>query len=80
MVLKNIRDTPNRHLNLSLDIPQDGNISMFTPDQMATFLRLMNIDELIVQRLHKKELDGKKFSKLKNSVLDDIGMKNPRQE
>lgn len=46
-------------------------------DDMSTFLRHMGIEERIVTHCHKKALDGHKFSKLKDSDLDTLGMKNP---
>ncbi|KAJ8298878.1 hypothetical protein KUTeg_023437 [Tegillarca granosa] len=64
--------TPNQ-----LTIPADGNLLSFSIDDMAAFFRAMSVDELIVQRLHRKKMDGKRFSRLKDTVMEDIGIKHP---
>lgn len=58
-------------------IPKDGNLQGFSVDEMAAFFRYMRINEEIVQRLQRKELDGRKFAKLKDSTLEDLQIKNP---
>lgn len=60
-----------------LVIPKDGNLQGFSVDEMALFFRYMRINEEIVQRLQRKELDGRKFAKLKDSTLEDLQIKNP---
>lgn len=60
-----------------LVIPKDGNLQRFGVDEMAAFFRYMNVNEEIVQRLHRKELDGRKFGKLKDKTLEDLQIKNP---
>ena len=44
---------------------------------MSTFLRYMGVEERIVTHVHKKALDGHKFSRLKDSDLEALNMKNP---
>lgn len=61
----------------SLVIPKDGNLQGFSVDEMAAFFRYMRVSEEIVQRLHRKELDGRKFAKLKDKTLEDLQIKNP---
>jgi len=68
-----VPDTPQT----TVQIPADGNIQSFSPDDMAVFFRCMKIDELIIQRLKRKKLDGKKFSRLRDIDLEEIGIKNP---
>ena len=58
-------------------IPNDGNLSSFTTDDMCTFFKHMGIEDRIVNFLQKKSLDGKKFSKLKDNDLETIGISNP---
>lgn len=58
-------------------IPKDGNLQNFDVDEMAMFFRYMRINEETVQRLHRKELDGRKFGKLKDKTLEDLQIKNP---
>ncbi|XP_061168061.1 uncharacterized protein LOC133177001 [Saccostrea echinata] len=60
-----------------LVIPKDGNLQSFSVDEMATFFRYMRVNEEIVQRLHRKEMDGRKFGKLKDKTLEDLQIKNP---
>lgn len=60
-----------------LTIPKDGDLQKFSVEEISTFLRYMRIDEYIVQRLQRKKLDGVKFSKLKDTDLENIGIKNP---
>ncbi|KAL4237081.1 hypothetical protein ACF0H5_005465 [Mactra antiquata] len=60
-----------------IEIPADGSLRDFTTDDMSTFLRYLSVEERIVSHVHKKGLDGHKFSKLKDSDLDALGMKNP---
>ena len=60
-----------------ITIPKDGNIQHFTVDELATFFRYMKVDENMVQRLKRKELDGRRFGKMKDKTLADLGMKNP---
>ena len=58
-------------------IPDDGSLHEFSVDDMCTFLRYMGVEERIVTHAHKKGLDGHKFSKLKDSDLEGLNMKNP---
>lgn len=60
-----------------LTIPKDGDIQAFSVEEMSTFFRYMRINDVIVQRLVRKNLDGVKFSKLKDTDLENIGIKNP---
>lgn len=60
-----------------LVIPKDGNLQGFSVDEMAAFFRYMRVSEEIVQRLHHKQLDGRKFAKLKDKTLEDLQIKNP---
>ncbi|XP_052774472.1 uncharacterized protein LOC128213029 isoform X2 [Mya arenaria] len=60
-----------------IEIPGNGSLHDFTADDMSTFLRYLGVDERIVAHVHKKGLDGYKFSKLKDSDLEVLGMKNP---
>lgn len=60
-----------------LVIPKDGNLQGFSVDEMAAFFRYMKVSEEIVQILHRKELDGSKFAKLKDKTLEDLQIKNP---
>jgi hypothetical protein len=60
-----------------IDIPADGSLRDFSADDMSTFLRYMGVEERIVTHTHKKGLDGHKFSKLKDSDLEALSMKNP---
>lgn len=57
-------------------IPNDANISNYTSDQLANFLRCLKIDERIISHLHAKSIDGKRFAKLRDSELENLGMKN----
>ncbi|XP_062574968.1 uncharacterized protein LOC134236844 isoform X2 [Saccostrea cucullata] len=71
---------PSRAAALDLPplvIPKDGNLQSFSVDEMATFFRYMRVNEEIVQRLHRKEMDGRKFGKLKDKTLEDLQIKNP---
>ncbi|XP_069127501.1 uncharacterized protein [Argopecten irradians] len=61
----------------TIQIPGDGNIQHFSADEMTVFFRCMKVDELIIQRLKRKKMDGKRFARLKDSDLDEIGIKNP---
>ena len=60
-----------------IDIPRDGSLFEFSADDMSTFLRYLGVEERIVTHVHKKSLDGVKFSKLKDSDLEALSMKNP---
>lgn len=60
-----------------LTIPKDGDLQGFSVEEMSTFFRYMRIEDNIVQRLSKKNVDGIKFSKLKDTDLENIGIKNP---
>lgn len=60
-----------------LVIPKDGNLQGFSVDEMAAFFRYMKVSEEIVQILHRKELDGRKFAKLNDKTLEDLQIKNP---
>ena len=62
---------------IRISIPGDGNIHSFSSDELSQFFRHLRIDEYIVQRLNNKRLDGRKFAKLKDKDLEDIGIKNP---
>ncbi|CAL1547295.1 unnamed protein product [Lymnaea stagnalis] len=59
-----------------ITIPNDANISNFTCDQLANFLRCLKTDERIISHLHAKSIDGKRFAKLRDSELENLGMKN----
>ncbi|XP_071148263.1 uncharacterized protein [Mytilus edulis] len=61
----------------SLTIPKDGDLQGFSVEEMSTFFRYLRIEDNIVQRLSKKNVDGIKFSKLKDIDLENIGIKNP---
>ncbi|BFZ16402.1 hypothetical protein BsWGS_19441 [Bradybaena similaris] len=61
----------------NITIPSDANISTFTCDQLATFLRCLKIEDRIISHLHRKQVDGKRFSKLKDSELETLGINNP---
>ncbi|XP_033737204.1 uncharacterized protein LOC117325223 [Pecten maximus] len=67
-----VPDTPR-----TIQIPGDGNIQNFSADEMTIFFRCMKVDELIIQRLKRKKMDGKRFARLKDTDLDEIGIKNP---
>ncbi|XP_060072342.1 uncharacterized protein LOC132552210 [Ylistrum balloti] len=67
-----VPDTPR-----TIQIPGDGNIQNFSADEMTVFFRCMKIDELIIQRLRRKKMDGKRFARLKDTDLEEIGIKNP---
>ncbi|XP_021350895.1 serine/arginine-rich splicing factor 6-like [Mizuhopecten yessoensis] len=67
-----VPDTPR-----SIQIPGDGNLQNFSVDEMSVFFRCMKVDELIIQRLKRKKMDGKRFSRLKDTDLEEIGIKNP---
>ncbi|KAK3601483.1 hypothetical protein CHS0354_027627 [Potamilus streckersoni] len=58
-------------------IPKDGSLYEFSTDDMSTFLRYFGIEERIISHVHKKGLDGKRFSRMKDSDLEILGMKNP---
>lgn len=60
-----------------IEVPADGSLRDFNPDDMSTFLRYMGVEERIVTHCHSKGLDGVKFSKLKDSDLEALSMKNP---
>lgn len=60
-----------------INIPNDSNISSFTCDQLANFLRCFNVDKKIISHLYRKKVDGKRFSRLRDSELENLGMKNP---
>lgn len=61
-----------------ITIPADGNLTSFTADQMASFFRSLRVDARIIAHLHKKAVDGRRFSKLKDSELEALGvLKNP---
>ncbi|XP_012942166.1 uncharacterized protein LOC106012780 [Aplysia californica] len=57
-----------------ITIPNDGNISAFTADQLSNFLRCLKIDDRIISHLHRKNVDGKRFAKLKDSELESLGV------
>ncbi|KAK3089131.1 hypothetical protein FSP39_001077, partial [Pinctada imbricata] len=63
--------------NVPISIPRDGNIQHFTVDELATFFRHLRIQENTVQKLKHKQLDGRRFGKLKDRTLEELGMKNP---
>lgn len=60
-----------------ITIPNDGNVSKFTVEELSTFLKHMGTSDRIVNHLRKKNVDGKRFSKLSDSELDTVGIKNP---
>ncbi|KAJ8306095.1 hypothetical protein KUTeg_016640 [Tegillarca granosa] len=60
-----------------ITIPSDGNIQEFSVDEMVTFFKHIGVEDRIVNHLQRKELDGKRFSKLRDSDLETIGIKNP---
>ena len=60
-----------------IEIPKDGNLHDFTADDMSTFFRHMGIEDRIVNHVQKKGLDGSRFSRLKDSDLERLEMKNP---
>ncbi|GFR72296.1 hypothetical protein ElyMa_005701700 [Elysia marginata] len=60
-----------------ISIPNDSNISSFTCDELANFLRCFNVEKKIISHLYRKNVDGKRFSRLKDSELESLGMKNP---
>ncbi|KAH3696603.1 uncharacterized protein LOC127861448 [Dreissena polymorpha] len=60
-----------------IEIPKDGSLHEFSADDMSTFLRHMGVEERIVTHVHSKGLDGRKFSKFKDSDLERLSMKNP---
>lgn len=60
-----------------ITIPNDANLSHYTSDQLANFLKCLKVDDRIVAHLHNKSVDGKRFGKLKDSELESLGMKNP---
>lgn len=60
-----------------ISIPNDANISTFTKDQIANFFRCIKVDPRIISHLHRKNVDGKRFSRLKDSELENIGLNNP---
>ncbi|RUS77665.1 hypothetical protein EGW08_014562, partial [Elysia chlorotica] len=59
-----------------ISIPNDCNISAFTCDQLANFLRCFNVEKRIIAHLYRKNVDGKRFAKLRDSELENLGMKN----
>ncbi|CAG5135887.1 unnamed protein product, partial [Candidula unifasciata] len=61
----------------NITIPSDGNISLFTHEQLAIFLRYLKIEDRIISHLHRKQVDGKRFAKLKDTELDSLGINNP---
>ena len=60
-----------------IEIPKDGSLIEFSRDDMSTFFRYLGVEERIVTHVHKKGLDGLKFSKMKDMDLEALGMKNP---
>lgn len=61
-----------------ITIPNDGNLASFSADAMATFLRYLRIEDRLVNHLHRNNLDGKKFARLKDSDMESLGLsKNP---
>lgn len=59
-------------------IPNDGNLASFSADAMATFFRYLRIEDRLVNHLHRNNLDGKKFARLKDSDMESLGLsKNP---
>ena len=60
-----------------ITIPNDGNVSKFTVEELTTFLKHMGTSDRIVNHLRKKNVDGKRFSKLSDSELETVGINNP---
>lgn len=60
-----------------ITIPSDGNLQGFSVDEMVTFFKHIGVEDRITNHLQRKELDGKRFSKLRDSDLETIGIKNP---
>lgn len=60
-----------------ISIPKDGNLHDFSTEDMATFFRYMGIEDRIVNHVQKKGLDGARFSRLNDSDLERLEMKNP---
>ncbi|XP_071117624.1 uncharacterized protein [Haliotis cracherodii] len=60
-----------------ITIPNDGCLHNFTADEMATFFRYMRVEDRLINHMHRKGLDGKKFSRLKDSEMDGLGLNNP---
>ncbi|XP_046547607.1 uncharacterized protein LOC124257553 isoform X1 [Haliotis rubra] len=60
-----------------ITIPNDGCLHNFTADEMATFFRYMRVEDRLINHMHRKGLDGKKFSRLKESEMDGLGLNNP---
>nr|KAG5711776.1 hypothetical protein BaRGS_023540 [Batillaria attramentaria] len=61
-----------------ISIPNDGNLSSFSADAMATFFRYLRLEDRLINHLHRNNLDGKKFGRLKESDLENLGLnKNP---
>ncbi|XP_041357985.1 uncharacterized protein LOC121374916 [Gigantopelta aegis] len=60
-----------------IEIPKDGCLFNFTADEMSIFFRHLRVSERLVKHLHKKNVDGKRFSRFKDTELDTLGMRNP---
>lgn len=60
-----------------IEIPKDGNLHDFSAEDMSTFFRYMGIEDRIVNHVQKKGLDGARFSRLNDSDLERLEMKNP---
>ena len=52
-------------------------MSKFTVEELTTFLKHMGTSDRIINHLRKKNVDGKRFSKLSDSELETVGIKNP---
>lgn len=60
-----------------IEIPPNGSLHDFSADDLATFFRHMGIEDRIVNHVQKKGLDGARFSRLNDSDLERLEMKNP---
>ncbi|ESO94446.1 hypothetical protein LOTGIDRAFT_232293 [Lottia gigantea] len=60
-----------------ITIPNDACLYGFTVDHMSTFFKHMKVNDRVIGYMHKKKIDGKKFSTLKDSELDNLGINNP---
>lgn len=58
-------------------LPPDGNLCIFGVEQMVTVFRMLNLPEELIYRLHKCNVDGKRFAIFTDAELQELGMNNP---
>ncbi|ESO06460.1 hypothetical protein HELRODRAFT_160632 [Helobdella robusta] len=60
-----------------LTIPNDGNLYNFGVEKFCTFLQCLVVAEVVIEKCRKQRINGRKFSKLTDSEIDSLGLRQP---